>query len=110
MAATVIATAASVLAQTIVLRRQLGRLELGQADLDDGSRQRRRRRPRGGELRRLVRARRRRSAAASAARSSPWAPASAPAPLVYAAAITLLRIPEAQQIWRLLRGREPGTT
>ncbi len=29
---------------------------------------------------------------------------------VYAAAITLLRIPEAQQIWRLLRGREPGTT
>ena len=57
VAATVIATAASVLAQTIVLRRQLGRLELGQADLDDDSGQRRRGGARGGQLRRLVRAR-----------------------------------------------------
>ena len=110
VAATVIATAASVLAQAVVLRRQLGRLELGQADMDHGSGQRRRRRARGRELRRLVRPR-------PGARARPRRPgrlaerpASAPAPLVYAAAITLLRIPEAQQIWRLLRGREPGTT
>ena len=80
VAATVIATAASVLAQTIVLRRQLGRLELGQAGLDHDSRQRRRRRARGGELRRLVRPRpgaRPRPRRPDRSRS---APASAPAP------------------------------
>jgi putative peptidoglycan lipid II flippase len=105
VAATVIATAASVLAQTIVLRRQLGRLELG----------------------RLVWTTVRVSAAAAAlagASYGVWHVLDAAlgrglagqvisltaglgaGALVYAAAITLLRIPEAQQIWRLLRPRE----
>ncbi len=57
VAATVIATAVSVLAQTIVLRRQLGRLELGRLTWTTAARQPRRRGPGGGELRRLVRAR-----------------------------------------------------
>jgi putative peptidoglycan lipid II flippase len=102
VAATVIATSASVLAQTIVLRRQLGRLELG----------------------RLIWTAFRVSAAAVALASASYGIwyvldqalgrglagqiVSLGAGLlagaaVYAAAITLLRIPEAQQLWRLFR-------
>jgi putative peptidoglycan lipid II flippase len=102
VAATVIATAASVLAQTIVLRRQLGRLELG----------------------RLVWTTIRVGAAAAALAGACYGIwyvldqavgrglggqiASLSAGLlagaaVYATAITLLRIPEAEQIWRLFR-------
>ncbi len=102
VAATVIATAVSVLAQTIVLRRQLGRLELGRLtwttirvgaaaaalagacygiwyvlDQELG-------RGLGGQIVSL-------SAGLLAGAA------------VYAAAITLLRIPEAEQIWRLFR-------
>jgi putative peptidoglycan lipid II flippase len=103
VAATVIATAVSVLAQTVVLRRQLGRLELGRLTWTTL-----------------------RVAAASAAlagtsygvwyvldqalgRSLGAQIVSLSAGLgagaaIYAAAITVLRIPEAQQIWRLVRG------
>jgi putative peptidoglycan lipid II flippase len=104
VAATVIATAVSVLAQTIVLRRQLGRLELG----------------------RLVWTTLRITVAAAALAGASYATwyvldealgrslaaqiVSLGAGLgagaaVYAAAITALRIPEAQQIRRLLRDR-----
>jgi putative peptidoglycan lipid II flippase len=105
VAATVIATAVSVLAQTIVLRRQLGRLELGRLTwttlrvgvaaaglagvsygvwyvLDQAL----------GE-----------SLVAQIASLGTGLGAGA---LVYAAAITALRIPEARQIWRLVRRRE----
>ncbi len=102
VAATVIATAASVLAQTIVLRRQLGRLELG----------------------RLLWTTIRVSLAAAALAAASYGiwdlldaalgrgvgaqVISLTAGLgvglaVYAAAITLLRIPEVEQIRRLLR-------
>ena len=102
VAATVIATAASVLAQTIVLRRQLGRLELG----------------------RLIWTTLRVGAAAAALAGASYGvwnvldtalgrglggqvisltAGLAAGALVYAAAIILLRIPEAEQIWRLLR-------
>jgi putative peptidoglycan lipid II flippase len=105
VAATVIATAASVLAQTIVLRRQLGRLELG----------------------RLIWTTIRVAAAAAALAGACYGIwyvldqalgrglggqiVSLSAGLlagaaVYAAAITLLRIPEAEQIWRLFRRRD----
>jgi putative peptidoglycan lipid II flippase len=105
VAATVIATAASVLAQTIILRRQLGRLELA----------------------RLVSTTVRVSASAAAlagASYGAWyaldealgrglsgqivslSAALAVGAAVYAAAITLLRIPEAEQIWRLVRRRD----
>ncbi|HXE98986.1 MAG TPA: murein biosynthesis integral membrane protein MurJ [Solirubrobacterales bacterium] len=105
VAATVIATGASVLAQTIVLRRQLGRLELG----------------------RLIWTTLRVSAAAvvlAGASYGIWyvldqalgrglggqivslGAGLAAGAAVYAAAITLLRIPEAQQIWRLVRRRD----
>ncbi len=105
VAATVIATAVSVLAQTIVLRRQLGRLELGRLTwttirvgaaaaalagacygiwyvLDQALG-----RGLGGQIVSL-------SAGLLAGAA------------VYAAAITLLRIPEAEQIWRLFRRRD----
>ena len=105
VAATVIATAASVLAQTIVLRRQLGRLELARLvwttvrvaaaaavlagacygvwyALDEALG-----RSVGGQIVSL-------SAGLAAGAA------------VYAAAITLLRIPEAEQIWRLVRRRD----
>ena len=100
-----IATAASVLAQTIVLRRQLGRLELG----------------------RLIWTTIRVSAAAAALAAASYGvwyvldqalgrglggqivslgAGLAAGAAVYAAAITLLRIPEAEQIWRLVRRRD----
>jgi putative peptidoglycan lipid II flippase len=106
VAATVIATAVSVFAQTVVLRRQLGRLELG----------------------RLAWTTIRVSAAAAAlagvsygvwyvldqelgrglvAQIVSLATGLGAGAAVYAAAITALRIPEAHQIWRLLRRREP---
>jgi putative peptidoglycan lipid II flippase len=108
VAATVIATAVSVLAQTIVLRRQLGRLELGRLTWTS--------------IRVTVAA-----AALAAASYGVWyaldqalgrglgaqivslsAGLSAGA-LVYGLAITGLRIPEARQIWRLVRpGRSGG--
>jgi putative peptidoglycan lipid II flippase len=102
VAATVIATAASVLAQTIVLRRQLGRLELGRL---------------AWTTLRVVGA----SAALAGVSYGVWyvldralgeglvgqiislGAALGAGALVYAAAITTLRIPEAHQIWRLLR-------
>ena len=105
VAATVIATAGSVLAQTVVLRRQLGRLELG----------------------RLLWTTARVAAAAAALAGVSYAVwdlldgalgrglagqvislsvGLALGAAVYAAAIMELRIPEAQQIWRLLRRRE----
>jgi putative peptidoglycan lipid II flippase len=105
VAATVIATAVSVLAQTVVLRRQLGRLELG----------------------RLVWTTIRVSLAAAAlagvsygiwyvldralgreliAQVISLGVALAAGALVYGMAVTLFRIPEAGQIWRLLRRRE----
>ena len=104
VAATVIATAASVLAQTVVLRRQLGRLELG----------------------RLLWTTTRVSVAAAALAAASYGVwdvldhglgrglegqilslfgGLAVGAAVYAAAITLLRIPEAEQIWRLFRRR-----
>jgi putative peptidoglycan lipid II flippase len=103
VAATVIATAASVLAQTIVLRRQLGRLELDRL------------------LWTTIRVSLAAAALAAASygvwdlldaalgRSIAGQVVSLTAGLgvglaVYAAAITLLRIPEAEQIRRLLRG------
>jgi putative peptidoglycan lipid II flippase len=106
VAATVIATAVSVFAQIVVLRRQLGRLELG----------------------RLAWTTIRVSAAAAAlagvsygvwyaldqelgrglvAQIVSLATGLGAGAAVYAAAITALRIPEAHQIWRLLRRREP---
>ena len=105
VAATVIATGASVLAQTIVLRRQLGRLELA----------------------RLIWTTIRVAAAAAALAGACYglwyvldealgrglaaqivslSAGLAAGAAVYAAAITLLRIPEAEQIWRLFRRRE----
>jgi putative peptidoglycan lipid II flippase len=102
VAATLIATATSVLAQTIVLRRQLGRLELGRLAWTT--------------LRVTVAA-----AALAGASYGVWyvldqalgrglagqivslGTGLAVGAVVYAAAITLLRIPEAQQIWRLVR-------
>src|SRR6266511_3360775 len=105
VAATVIATAGSVLAQTVVLRRQLGRLELG----------------------RLLWTTARVAAAAAALAGVSYAVwdlldgalgrglagqvislsvGLALGAAVYAAAIMALRIPEAQQILRLLRRRE----
>jgi putative peptidoglycan lipid II flippase len=104
VAATVIATGASVLAQTVVLRRQLGRLELG----------------------RLLWTTTRVSAAAAALAAASYGVwdvldqelgrglegqilslfgGLAVGAAVYATAITLLRIPEAEQIWRLFRRR-----
>jgi putative peptidoglycan lipid II flippase len=106
VAATVIATAVSVFAQIVVLRRQLGRLELG----------------------RLAWTTIRVSAAAAAlagvsygvwyaldqelgrglvAQIVSLGAGLGAGAAVYAAAITALRIPEAHQIWRLLRRREP---
>ena len=104
VAATAIATAASVLAQALVLRRLLGRLELGRLiattvrvtiaaailagvaygvwDVLDEALGR----GLGGQIVSL--------GAALAAGAA-----------VYAAAITLLRIPEAQQVWALVRSR-----
>jgi putative peptidoglycan lipid II flippase len=104
VAATVIATGASVLAQTVVLRRQLGRLELG----------------------RLLWTTTRVSVAAAALAAASYGVwdvldqelgrglggqivslfgGLAVGAAVYATAITLLRIPEAEQIWRLFRRR-----
>jgi putative peptidoglycan lipid II flippase len=104
VAATVIATAVSVFAQTVVLRRQLGRLELG----------------------RLTWTTMRVCAAAAAlagvsygvwyvldqelgrglvAQIVSLGAGLGAGAAVYAAAITVLRIPEAHQIWRLLRRR-----
>jgi putative peptidoglycan lipid II flippase len=107
VAATVIATAVSVLAQTVVLRRQLGRLELGRLAWTT--------------LRVCV------AAGALAGVSygiwyildeelgrSLWAQVISlgaglgAGAVVYATGVTVLRIPEAHQIWRLLRGREVG--
>jgi putative peptidoglycan lipid II flippase len=105
VAATVIATAVSVLAQTIVLRRQLGRLELGRL---------------AWTLIRVAIA----AAALAAASYGVWyaldhalgrglggqlvslSAGLLAGAVVYGVAITALRIPEARQIWRLLR---PGT-
>jgi putative peptidoglycan lipid II flippase len=108
VAATVIATAASVLAQTIVLRRQLGRLELA----------------------RLVWTTARVTAAAAVLAGACYgvwyaldealgrsvggqivslSAGLAAGAALYAVAITLLRIPEAEQIWRLFRRREGGS-
>jgi putative peptidoglycan lipid II flippase len=102
VAATGIATAASVLAQTIVLRRQLGRLELGRLTWTTV---------------RVVAA----SAALAGVSYAVWwalddalgralaaqivslGAALGAGFVVYAAAVTLLRVPEAEQIRRLLR-------
>jgi putative peptidoglycan lipid II flippase len=102
VAATVIATAVSVLAQTVVLRRQLGRLELG----------------------RLTWTTLRVTAAAAALAGASYgvwylldkalgeslvgqivslSAGLGVGAVVYAAAVTMFRIPEAHQIWRLLR-------
>jgi putative peptidoglycan lipid II flippase len=104
VAATVIATGASVLAQTVVLRRQLGRLELG----------------------RLLWTTTRVSVAAAALAAASYGVwdvlvqelgrglgeqivslfgGLAVGAAVYATAITLFQIPEAEQIWRLFRRR-----
>jgi putative peptidoglycan lipid II flippase len=104
VAATVIATAASVLAQTIVLRRQLGRLELARfvwttlrvtaagAALAGTA---------YGVWYALDEALGRDLGAQIVSLSAGLAAGAA----VYAAAITLLRIPEAEQIRRLVRRR-----
>jgi putative peptidoglycan lipid II flippase len=102
VAATVIATAVSVLAQTVVLRRQLGRLELGRLTWTT--------------IRVTVAA-----AMLAGVSYGSWyvldqalgqrligqivslGVGLGAGALVYAAAITLFRIPEAHQIWRLLR-------
>jgi putative peptidoglycan lipid II flippase len=107
VAATAIATAASVAAQAAILRRALGRLELGRLVWTAA---------------RVVAA----SAALAGAAYGVWSVlddalgrglggqivslgvALAIGAAVYAAAITLLRIPEAQQIWRLIRRRGDG--
>jgi peptidoglycan biosynthesis protein MviN/MurJ (putative lipid II flippase) len=105
VAATVIATAVSVLAQTVVLRRLLGRLELGRL---------------AWTTLRVCAA----AAALAAVSYGVWyvldrelgesllaqivslgAGLGAGA-VVYAAAVTALRIPEAHQIWRLVRRRQ----
>ncbi len=102
VAATVIATAVSVLAQTVVLRRQLGRLELGRLIWTT--------------LRVTVAA-----AALAGASYGIWyvldqalgrglagqilslGAGLVAGAVVYGVAITALRIPEARQIWRLVR-------
>jgi len=102
VAATVIATAVSVLAQTIVLRRQLGRLELGRLTWTS--------------IRVTIAA-----AALAAASYAVWysldqalgrglggqlvslSAGLIAGAVVYGVAITALRIPEARQIWRLVR-------
>jgi putative peptidoglycan lipid II flippase len=102
VAATVIATAVSVLAQTIVLRRQLGRLELGRLTWTS---------IRVGAA----------AAALAAASYGVWyaldqalgrglggqvvslSAGLITGAVVYGLAITGLRIPEARQIWRLVR-------
>ncbi len=102
VAATAIATAASVVAEAEILRRRLGRLELGRLVWTSA---------------RVALA----SAALAAASYGVWrlldevlgrgtggqiaslGIALGAGAIVYAAAITLLRIPEASQIWRLLR-------
>jgi putative peptidoglycan lipid II flippase len=107
VAATVIATAASVIAQTFVLRRQLGRLELGRLTSTTA---------------RVVIA----SAALAAASYGVWyfldrelgrglvaqiaslGAGLAAGAAIYAVAITALRIPEAHQIRRLLPGARGG--
>jgi putative peptidoglycan lipid II flippase len=107
VAATAIATVASVAAQAAILRRTLGRLELGRLVWTST---------------RVVIA----SAALAGAAYGVWSGlddalgrglggqiaslgvALAIGAAVYAAAITLLRIPEAQQIWRLIRRRGDG--
>jgi putative peptidoglycan lipid II flippase len=104
VAATAIATAASVVAGAAILRRALGRLELGRLVWTST---------------RVVLA----SAALAGASYGVWSlldgalgrglagqivslgVALGVGAAVYAAAITVLRIPEAQQIWRLLRRR-----
>ncbi|TMK71755.1 MAG: hypothetical protein E6G49_08685, partial [Actinobacteria bacterium] len=104
VAATVIATAVSVFAQTAVLRRQLGRLELGRLTWTTA---------------RVCAA----AAALAGVSYGVWyildqvlgrglaaqivslGAALGTGALVYAAAITAFRIPEAHQIWRLLRRR-----
>jgi putative peptidoglycan lipid II flippase len=104
VAATAIATAASVAAEAAILRRALGRLELGRLIWTST---------------RVVLA----SAALAGASYGVWwllddalgrgladqivslGVALGVGASVYAAAITVLRIPEAQQIWRLLRRR-----
>jgi putative peptidoglycan lipid II flippase len=104
VAATVIATAASVVAQAVILRRALGRLELGQLAWTTG---------------RVILA----SAALAAASYGVWTvlddllgralvaqivslgTALAVGAVVYAGAITALRVPEASQVRRLLRRR-----
>jgi putative peptidoglycan lipid II flippase len=104
VAATVIATAVSVFAQTVVLRRQLGRLELGRLTWTTI---------------RVCAA----GAALAGVSYGVWyvldqalgrdliaqivslGAALAAGAAVYAAGITVLRIPEAHQIWRLLRRR-----
>jgi putative peptidoglycan lipid II flippase len=104
VAATVIATAVSVLAQTVVLRRQLGRLELGRLTWTTT---------------RIAGA----SALLAGSSYGVWyvldqalgrglvaqivslGVGLGVGAVVYAAAITLLRVPEAHQIWRLLRRR-----
>ena len=108
VAATVIATATSVIAQMVVLRRQLGRLELG----------------------RLVWTTLRVAAAAAALAGASYGvwyvldqtvgrglggqalsltTALAVGAAVYGVAIALLRIPEGRQIWRLVRRRDAAT-
>jgi putative peptidoglycan lipid II flippase len=104
VAATVIATAASVVAQAVILRRELGRLELGRLAWTTG---------------RVVLA----SAALAAASYGIWSvlddllgrglaaqivslgAALAVGAAVYGLAVTALRIPEASQIWALIRRR-----
>jgi putative peptidoglycan lipid II flippase len=107
VAATAIATAASVAAQAAILRRALGRLELGRLVWTSA---------------RVVVA----SAALAGAAYGVWSVlddalgrglggqivslgvALGVGAIVYGVAITLLRIPEAQQIWRLIRRRGDG--
>jgi putative peptidoglycan lipid II flippase len=107
VAATAIATAVSVVAQAAVLRGKLGRLELGRL---------------ASTAARVVAS----SAALAAASYGVWSvlddelgrglggqivslgTALAVGAAVYAAAITLLRIPEAEQLRRLLRPRRAG--
>jgi len=104
VAATAIATAASVVAQTVVLRSQIGRLELGRL---------------ASTAARVLLA----SAALAGASYGIWnlldselgrglggqivslGLALAAGAVVYGLAITALRIPEASQIWRLVRRR-----
>jgi putative peptidoglycan lipid II flippase len=109
VAGTVVATAVSVLVQTVVLRRQLGRLELGRLTWTTV---------------RVTLA----AAALAAASYGVWyvldqtlgrglggqivslSAGLAAGAAIYAVAITALRIPEAQQIWRLLRREDSGGT